>query len=279
MNSIKILHAHNYYLQPGGEDTAFKAEVNLLRDHGSEVLEYVEDNHNIAFKSQLGVALQTVWSWDSYAKIKKTLHQGQPQIVHFHNTFPLISPAVYYACDEEKIPVIQSLDNPRLLCPSANFYRGGKLCQDCLGKTPPWPSLFHACYHGSHLQTAVVASMLTFHRWRKTWARQVDYYLVATEFYRRKFIEGGLPEKNIVVKPHFIYPDPGTRPEEHIGEYVLFIGRLDPEKGSPYHVRCLENALSYSIKDSWDWAIGEGNKRIHPFEPTNFSGVDITVIV
>ena len=231
MNSIKVLYAHNYYLQSGGEDTAFNAEVNLLRDHGSEVLEYVEDNHNIASRSQLSVALQTVWSWDSYKKIKNTLCRERPQIAHFHNTFPLLSPAVYYACHEENVPVIQSLDNPRLLCPSANFYRDGKLCQDCLGKTPPWPSVLHACYHGSHMQTAVVASMLTFHRWRKTWKRQVDCYLVATEFYRRKFIEGGLPAKNIVVKPHFIYPDPGAGSEKSPGEYVLFIGRLDPEKG------------------------------------------------
>ena len=231
MNTVKVLHAHNYYLQPGGEDTAFDAEVNLLRDHGSEVLEYIEDNHNIASRSQLSMALQTVWSWDSYKKIKKTLRRERPQIAHFHNTFPLFSPAVYYACNEEKIPVIQSLDNPRLLCPSANFYRNGHLCQDCIGKTPPWPSIWHACYHSSHLQTSVVASMLTFHRWRGTWMRQVDFYLVATEFYRRKFIEGGLPAKNIVVKPHFIFPDPGARSEEQTGEYVLFIGRLDPEKG------------------------------------------------
>ena len=104
MGTIKVLHAHNYYLQSGGEDTAFKAEVNLLRDHGSEVFEYVEDNHNITTRSQLSVALQTVWSWNSYKKIKKTLRREQPQIAHFHNTFPLISPAVYYACREEKIP-------------------------------------------------------------------------------------------------------------------------------------------------------------------------------
>ena len=162
MSAIKVLHVHNYYLQPGGEDTAFVAEVNLLRDHGSEVLEYVEDNHNIASRSQLNVALQTVWSWDSYKKIKKILRHEHPQIVHFHNTFPLISPAAYYACHEERIAVIQSLDNPRLMCPSANFYRNGHLCQDCICKTPPWPSIWHACYHSSHLQTAVVASMLNF---------------------------------------------------------------------------------------------------------------------
>ena len=76
MSAIKVLHVHNYYLQPGGEDTAFNAEVNLLRDHGSEVLEYVEDNHNITSRSQLNVTLQTVWSWDSYKKIKKILRHS-----------------------------------------------------------------------------------------------------------------------------------------------------------------------------------------------------------
>ena len=233
MNAIKVLHAHNYYLQPGGEDTAFNAEVILLRNHGHTVVEYIENNRSIASKNQINVALQSIWSQDAYRRIKKVLREERPQVAHFHNTFPLISPAAYYACHEENIPVIQSLDNPRLLCPSANLYRNGKLCQDCLSKTPPWPSILHACYHGSHLQTAVVAFMLTFHRWRGTWTRQVDYYLVATEFYRRKFIEGGLPAERIVVKPHFVHPDPGIRSEEKIGDYALFIGRLDPEKGIP----------------------------------------------
>jgi glycosyltransferase involved in cell wall biosynthesis len=228
---IKVLHAHNFYVQPGGEDTAFMAEVNLLRDHGHEVVEYVEDNHSIVSRSQVDVALQTVWSWDSYNKIKKTLLRERPQIAHFHNTFPLISPAVYYACREEKIPVIQSLDNPRLLCPSANFYRDGRLCQDCLGKTPPLPSIIHGCYHNSSLQTAVVATMLSLHRVLKTWQSVVDFYLVTTQFYKQKFIEGGLPAKRIIIKPHFIYPDPQVHSVDQIGKHALFIARLDPEKG------------------------------------------------
>ena len=268
--SFKILLAHNYYLQSGGEDTAFNAEVHLLRNHGHEVVEYVEDNHNIASRSQLNVALQTVWSWDSYQKIKNTLRRERPQIAHFHNTFPLLSPAIYYACHEEKIPVIQSLDNPRLLCPSANFYRDGKLCQDCLGKTPPWPSILHACYHSSHLQTTVVASMLTFHRWRKTWMSQVDCYLVATNFYRRKFIEGGLPAENIVVKPHFIYPDPGARSKEHVGEYVLFIGRLDPEKGIHTMLDAWKTLPHILLKIRGDGQLEkEANEFIRSNQPTS----------
>jgi glycosyltransferase involved in cell wall biosynthesis len=244
MNEIKVLHAHNYYLQPGGEDTAFSAVVGLLRAQGQEVIEYIEDNQRIREMSQARVALQTVWSRESARKLADRLRQERPDIVHFHNIFPLISPSAYYACRRAGIPVIQSLDNPRLLCPSANFYRDGKLCEDCLGKTPPWPGIAHGCYHDSRLHTAVVAFMLSLHRWLKTWHSMVDFYLVATEFYKRKFIAGGLPAGKILVKPHFIHPDPGARPAGQPGDYALFIARLDPEKG----VRTLLSAWK-TLKD------------------------------
>lgn len=231
MQNIKVVHAHDFYLQPGGEDTAFAAEVKLLRDNGQQVIEYVENNERIAAKSQISVAAQTLWSWETKKKFAALLQTEKPDVVHFHNTFPLISPSAYYACSEAGIPVVQSLDNPRLICPSANLYRDGKLCQDCVGKTVPWPGIVHACYHESSLHTAVVTSMLTMHRIKGTWNRKVDAYLVATEFYKRKFSEGGLPPDKLVVKPHFISPDPGIRSGAASDRRALFIGRLDPEKG------------------------------------------------
>ncbi len=231
MGPFKVLYAHDYYVQSGGEDTAFAAEVNLLRRHGHEVVEFIEDNHRIDSGNRAVIALQTLWSWESYRRLRRILRQEHPDIAHFHNIFPLISPSAYYACRAEHIPVIQSLDNPRLLCPSANFYRNGRLCQDCLGKTPPWPGVLHRCYHRSARQTSVIAAMLSLHRWAGTWNSAVDYYLVATEFYRKKFIEGGLSEEKIVVKPHFVETDPQFAPEQSLGSYALYIGRLDPEKG------------------------------------------------
>ena len=237
---LKILQVHNFYQHPGGEDTVFAAEVALLRNHGHSIVTYIENNSRIQEMSRIGFAFQTIWSQSSYNKIYKIIQKEKPDAVHFHNTFPLISASAYYACRATDVPVIQSLDNPRLICPAATFYRNGKLCQDCLGKTPPIPGIIHGCYHDSRLQTAVVASMLTYHRWIRTWNRLVDTYLVATEFYKRKFVEGGLPEGKIIIKPHFIHRDPGPRSVQQEGEYVLYIGRLDPEKG----IRTLLNAWS-----------------------------------
>mgnify|MGYP001582608023 CR=1 FL=1 len=227
---MRILKVHSYYIQPGGEDTVFHAETDLLRSRGHEVTEYLENNMKIESMNQASVAFQTLWSYSSYQKIKQFLRETKPDVVHFHNTFPLISPSAYYACQELSIPVVQTLDNQRLICPASSFYREGKLCLDCLGKTPPWPGVLHACYHDSHLHTAIVASMLTLHRWLGTWRTKVDAFLCSTNFYRDLFVRTGFPPDKIVVMPHFVQQFQ-FNPVKKAGEYALFVGRLDPEKG------------------------------------------------
>jgi glycosyltransferase involved in cell wall biosynthesis len=159
------------------------------------------------------------------------LRRERPALAHFHNTFPLISPAAYYACHREGIPVVQSLHNPRLICPAATLYREGNVCEDCLGRLVPWPGVVHACYHNSHIQTAVVAGMLAGHRILGTWQEQVDAYIVFSNFFREKFVNARLPPEKVFVKPHFLSMDPGMKQET--GEYALFLGRLAPEKGVP----------------------------------------------
>lgn len=228
---MKIAKVHNYYLQTGGEDTVFLAETNLLRSRGHDVVEYLESNTRIKDSSRMSIAFQTLWSSASYHKLQSFLRTHKPDVVHFHNIFPLISPSAYYACQVLGLPVVQTLDNQRLICPSANFYRDGKLCTDCLGKTPPWPSILHACYHNSRLHTAVVASMLTFHRWLRTWQRKVNVFLCSTNFYRNLFVEAGLPAEKLIVMPHFVAGNPDSVTHKKSGAYALFIGRLDPEKG------------------------------------------------
>src|SRR5436309_4170743 len=231
---MKLLVAHNHYRQSGGEDEVFLRESELLRSAGHEVLEYKEHNSGISedgIPSKVQLAARTLWAADSVGRLRSLLRRERPDLVHFHNTFPLISPAAYYACHQEGVPVVQSLHNSRLICPAATLYRNGSACEDCLGKTVPWPGVVHACYHNSRLQTAVVAGMLAGHRVLGTWQEQVDAYIVFTEFFRRKFIDAGLPREKIFVKPHFLGTDPGMKQE--MGSYALFLGRFALQKGIP----------------------------------------------
>ena len=227
--ALKILLAHNYYQQSGGEDTVFTAEASLLREKGHTVLEYIEDNHRIPAMNKLDLAIQTVWSQHSYDKLSELIAAEKPDIAHFHNTFPLISPSAYYACRDANLPVIQTLHNYRLICPSAILFRDGHICEDCLARSIPWPAVLHNCYRNSRIQTTVVATMLATHRVLKTWNKLINTYIALTDFSRQKFIAGGLPQEKIVVKPNFVQIAPVTLPARDMS--LLFVGRLVPYKG------------------------------------------------
>jgi glycosyltransferase involved in cell wall biosynthesis len=226
---MRILRVHNYYQQPGGEDQSFAAEIALLEQHGHEVLRFTAHNDAIKDMNRLEAARKTVWNGAMAAELRELLRRERPQLVHFENTFPLISPAAYYAVRAEGLPVVQSLRNYRLFCANAYFFRDGVVCEECLGRLVPWPAVAHACYRDSRLASGAVAALLVSHRLMGTWQRQVDRYVALTEFGRQKFIEGGLPADKIVVKPNFVTPDPG--PGDGAGGYALFVGRLSPEKG------------------------------------------------
>jgi glycosyltransferase involved in cell wall biosynthesis len=227
---MRILIAHNYYQQPGGEDQIFATEASLLESRGHDVLRYTVHNDAIDTMNRLALARATVWNRASYRDLRALFRRERPDVAHFHNTFPLISPAAYDAAAAEGVAVVQSLHNYRLLCSNAYFYRDTHVCEDCLGRALPWPAVAHACYRESRAASAVVAGMIAIHQARRTWVDRVDVFIAAlTEFAREKFIQGGLPADKIVVKPNFVYPDPGAGTGG--GGYALFAGRLAPEKG------------------------------------------------
>ena len=228
---MKILIAHNVYREPGGEDVSFQAEKRLLTEAGHKVLEYTPRNDAIVdggFLACAKLGLRTVWAHETVKSVRAILVSERPDVAHFHNTFPLISPAAYYACGEAGVPVVQTLHNYRLLCPAASFFRDGKVCTDCV-EQGLWRGVAFACYRASRPATATVALMLALHRFFKTWAAQVDHYIAPSDFVRRVFLQAGLPAETISVKPHCVLSDPGPRTET--GEYALFVGRLVPEKG------------------------------------------------
>ena len=227
---MKILVVHNRYRLPGGEDEVAAAEATLLRRNGHDAETYLEDNRRIRGLSILQAGLESIWSQSSYRKVRDRLREFRPDIVHCHNTFPLISPSIYFACEKERIPVVQSLHNPRLMCPAACLSRNNQICERCVGKNFAWPGVMRGCYRDSRLQTAAVASMLSIHSALKTWRTKIDAYIVFTDFYRRKFIEAGLPADRLYVKPHFLHPEPPPLSARN-RPYALFAGRLQEEKG------------------------------------------------
>lgn len=225
---MKIILVHNAYQRPGGEDAVFEQECRMLEQAGHQVVAYRRSNWDAEAYRRirlLSLAKRTVWASDSRRDFLQLLRQEKPDLVHVHNTFVMISPSIYSACFQAQVPVVQTLHNYRLLCLAANFFRDGKVCEECLG-TSLWRGVGHACYRQSYPASAVVALMLSSHRLRHTWQREVSCFIALSQFARNKFVEGGLPAEKIFVKPNFVAPDPGAR--HTLGDYALFVGRLSP---------------------------------------------------
>jgi len=227
---VKILLVHNAYREPGGEDVVLEQERQVLEGAGHQVVTYRRSNHEFngdSLAGQLSLASKAIWAADSRREFAAMLRREEPQIVHIHNTFVVISPSIYSACREAGVPVVQTLHNYRLLCPVANFLRQNRVCEECVEHSL-WRGVLHGCYRDSRAATSVVALMLAVHRWRRTWSWGVDRFVALSGFSRRKFIESGIPAEKIALKPNFVYADPGCRARS--GQYALFIGRLSPER-------------------------------------------------
>ena len=226
-SGVRVLVAHNAYQQRGGEDSVVEAEAALLASRGHAVERFLRHNDAIADMSRLDAAVQTVWSAPAARDFEAVLRAFRPDVVHVHNTFPLMSPAIYWVANRLRVPVVQTLHNFRLLCPGALFLREGRVCEDCSGRLP-WRGVVRGCYRESRPASAALAGMLVVHRAAGTWRNKVSRYIALNEFCRAKFVAGGLPAERIVVKPNFV---DFSAPAEVERAGFLFVGRLSAEKG------------------------------------------------
>jgi glycosyltransferase involved in cell wall biosynthesis len=231
----KILIVHNFYQIGGGEHTVFENEKRLLRDNGHEVIIYTRDNTEIdqSIIKKILLPFTTIFSIKTYYDIKRLIQQNKIDIVHCHNTFPLVSPSIYFAAWKCKVPVIQTIHNFRFLCPNGVFFRDDETCEDCLEEGLKC-SIKHGCYRNSKLQTMVLVNMLRVHRLIGTYKRL--RYIFLTEFNKEKF-RSLLGEKldQQFIKPNFEYIELPDIIDERDGSYI-FIGRLDKNKGIDFIV-------------------------------------------
>lgn len=226
---MRVLQVHTRYRQPGGEDTVVESERRLLEDAG-HVVDTVEFHNPDAALDASRTLLKAPWNSAAADRVVAAARKFGADVVHVHNTWFALSPAVFAALKEAGFPTVATIHNYRLACVNAMFYRDGGICTDCLGRSP-WPGVRHACYRGSRAQSAVVATTIMVHRRRGTWARDVDVVIALTEFARDILARTGVPADTIVVKPNTLR-DPGPRDgHPSASDLFLFVGRLAEEKG------------------------------------------------
>lgn len=248
MKNYRILQIHNFYQIPGGEDVVVRNEKRLLEEHGHQVFTYYRTNKELAERGKLGKLLlpfTAVFSVRTYREVKKLIKENQIDIVHVHNTLTMVSPSVFYAAFQCKVPVVQTLHNFRMLCPAGSFFRDNVICEECVAHGMRC-AIRHKCYRNSKLQTFVSAAILQIHRLVGTY-RRVNF-ICLTEFNRKKLLESLDGRRQIVdpervyIKPNFTFAEEvvpsDIQPEE---EYFLFAGRVEALKGIDIAIKAFEN--------------------------------------
>ena len=233
---MKVLLAHNFYgsSAPSGENRVYLAERDLLRDRGHEVLEFTRHSDAIRNRGALGLlrgALGTPWNPFAVANLRRLLARERPDILHVHNTFPLLSPAVFHAAHGLGTATVLTLHNYRTFCAAGIPLRDGRPCKDCLDSRSVLPALRYGCYRDSRWATFPMALMIALHRQIGTWTRHVDAFIALTEFQQEALARAGLPKERLHVKPHFYADAPEPLPWERRTPKVLCVGRLGREKG------------------------------------------------
>ena len=227
----KVLALHNYYQQPGGEDSVFATETQLLEANGHDVVRLTVHNDDLAERSRLSMGAEAIWSSRQYDNVSEVIRTERPDVVHCHNTFPQLSPAVYYAAHRLGVPVVQTLHNFRLTCVNGNLFRDGKPCTRCVGRHAPWEGVKRACYRENRAASLTVAAMVAVHKVAGTYRNLVDRYIATTEFARAQFIRAGLPADRVVVKPNLAHDRSCPTSREQRRDGFLYVGRLSEEKG------------------------------------------------
>lgn len=259
---MRILLVHNFYgsATPSGENVVFEAERKLLQKNGHEIMVFTRHSDEIRNKGLLAAlrgALATPWNPWMASRIQKNISEFRPDVVHVHNTFPLISPAIFYAIGQKAASVF-TLHNYRLFCPAAIPMRNGKVCTECLDKKSSLPAIKYGCYRANRMATVPLVINVGLHRLLGTWGKKVDAFIVLSDFQSELMAKAGLLATKIWVKPNFFPGNPLMMPWENRPPQVVFAGRLSAEKGVENLLRAWQ---MWGSKAPKLYLVGDGELR------------------
>ncbi|KDN19661.1 glycosyltransferase [Amycolatopsis rifamycinica] len=237
---MKVLVVHNRYRseQPSGENNVVDAEVTLLAEGGHQVSLFERRSDDIAempLPRKAAVPLMVPWNPAVRKELAGRLRASRPDVVHIHNTFPLLSPSVVAACADAGVPAVATLHNYTMVCPPGTLHRDGRICTECVGGSP-LPAVKHGCYRGSSAATLPMAASMVANRRR--WWTGVSRFFCISAAQRDLLVSAGMPGERMAVKHNFV-TDPGVR-RTGAGRHVLFLGRVTEEKGVGLLMRAWE---------------------------------------
>ncbi len=230
---MKILFIHNKYGKYSGEEAVVDGQIDLLLKNGHQVCTYFrssEELKEIAF-GKFKAFFTALYNPVSIRELTKIIEGENPDIIHIHNLYPLISPAVLRLIRKYDIPVVMTVHNYRLVCPNGLFYNQKEICESCSGGRE-WNCIKNNC-ENSLFKSTGYALRNWFARFRKYYLDNVDCFACLTEFQKGKLVADGYPKERIVVIPNMYNQQVHDSDKDGKGGYMAVVGRVSPEKGIP----------------------------------------------
>lgn len=228
---MRILIAHSFYRQPGGEDRYVGQQVTLLDD---EHVVRLEGRENAELGAGPLTAAKMISNRDERRSLSRAIAEFKPDVVHLHNPYPSLGPSVHQAAVRARVPLVQTVHNFRLRCPNGFMYTEGSACQRCLGGRYD-NAVRHDCFP-SRQQAVAYATALWVHRFGMRLEDKVATFIAPSRLVQRRLIEWGFAPDRVALVRNFTNPPEDVAP---IGDRGLFLGRLSAEKGVDVLLRAL----------------------------------------
>jgi glycosyltransferase involved in cell wall biosynthesis len=225
---VKILIIHTKYQQHGGEDTVARQELELLRRTYQVETLFFQNKGGARGAFQF---LLSIWNVFAGIQLREKIRSFQPDVIHVHNWHFASGPIVFRVAKKMGIPVVHTIHNYRLLCPSAILLHENELFTESLTQNFPWTAVQKKVYRNSIIQTFWLAFVIWFHKKIGTW-KMVNTHICLTDFAVELFQQSnfGIERSKFVVKPNFTVA-PSVQMTNLRGNHFLFVGRLSEEKG------------------------------------------------
>jgi glycosyltransferase involved in cell wall biosynthesis len=233
-DTTRVLILHSRYLSgpASGENRVVDDESRLLAEAGHQVEVWDPALTSTGSVRMIKAGIDSVWSRSAVDRINDMIRSHRPDVVHLHNLFPMLSPAAIRAANANGCRVVVTLHNYRLICMQGTLLRDGRICEDCVGRSP-LPGVIHSCYRDSAAGSVAIGTSIGLHRKLRTFD-SVTRFLSISDFVKAKHVQAGFPAESIYVKPHFAWPAPRRQGP---GDYFLYVGRLSEEKGPQTLIR------------------------------------------
>ncbi|MBU1152466.1 glycosyltransferase [bacterium] len=271
---MRILEVNKFYFLKGGAERYFFNITDVLRSHGHEIIPFSMENErnlnspytqyfvsNTEFFEKKPIekyfhdAMRVLYSFEAKRNIERLIKETKPDLAHLHNIAHQISPSILHSLKKYNIPVVQTLHDYKLICPSYLFLSREEICERCKGNHY-YQAVIRKCFRNQILPSLLGCLEAYLHKMMKIY-KNIDLFIAPSKFMRNKMIECGLPEDKVVNIPNFVNVS-DFKPNYHHQNYFLYFGRISPEKGIGTLIKAMQE-----VKRSKLVIVGEG--RLLPY--------------